>query len=104
MKFGKASLIALPTLLMSWCTVHDNRLEAHFNQVSLGMSADQVIGIMGNPFWEGRCGAKMPTGLPKQCARELGYRAALAPLDPTYYLVWFDSTGHVVETAPIHSP
>jgi hypothetical protein len=100
MKLWKAALIALPVLSISWCTIHDDRLEAHFKEVSPGMSTDQVIGIMGKPSWVDRCGAKMPAGLPKQCTKEIGYAVMLAPLDPSYYLIWFGPNGRVSETAP----
>lgn len=97
-------VIVLPLLLVSWCTVRDKRLEARFRTISTAMSPSQVINIMGTPAWEGRCGAKMPTGLPSQCKTEMGYEVTLAPLEPSYYLIWFGNDGRVVETAPITSP
>jgi hypothetical protein len=45
----------------------------------------------------------MLTGLPKQCAREMGWRASLAPLS-SYYLVWFGDDRLVTESAPLNSP
>jgi len=97
-------VILLVALSASWCFVRDDRLEADFSKILPGMSADQVLDIMGRPSWDGQCGARMPTGLPTQCTRELGYAVTLAPLNPSYYLIWFGNNERVVETAPITSP
>jgi hypothetical protein len=86
------------------CTIRDNLLQSHFSKISSGMSPDQVVDIMGTPSWDGRCGAKLPTGLPAHCTREFGYAVTLAPLDDSYYLVWFGNDGRVTDTAPIISP
>ena len=95
--------VLLPVLSVSWCTVHDDLLESHFQKISNGMSPAQVIEIMGTPTWNDRCGTKLPTGLPAECAREMGYAVAL-PMAPRHYLVWFGNDGRVVHTAPITSP
>ena len=100
----RSSIILTPILLISWCVGSDHRQEARFTKVFPGMSAAQVVDQMGKPDWDGKCGAKMPTGLPKQCTREMGYRTSLAPLIPSYYLVWFGSDGLVTSSAPINSP
>jgi hypothetical protein len=94
----------VPLLFVVYCVCHDHFLEAHFGKVSPGMVPDQVVAIMGRPSWDGRCGAKMPTGLPTPCKREIGYSETLAPLMPRYYLIWFGDDGRVVDTAPITSP
>jgi hypothetical protein len=94
----------LPVLFIGWCTRRDGLLEAHFNTIKPGMSPDDVTRIMGKPSWVGRCGAKMPTGLPAQCTREFGYAETLAPILPRYYLIWLGRDSLVVETAPITSP
>jgi len=99
------SVILLPPLLVSLCTVRDNQLQARFRTISSAMSAEQVIEIMGKPAWDAQCGATMRgIGLPNQCKREMGYKVTLAPLDPSYYLIWFGNDGRVVDTAPITSP
>lgn len=96
--------ILVPALAVSFCTVRDKLLQAHFERVSSGMSVEQVIRIMGLPSWDDRCGAKMRTGLPHPCKREIGYSETLAPLMPRYYLIWFGDDGRVIDTAPITSP
>jgi hypothetical protein len=96
--------VALPALAISWCAARDNRLEANFGRLMPGMSAEDVIRVMGRPSWDGPCGAKMPAGMPNGCAREIGYAVSLAPIVPSYYLIWFAKDGRVVETAPISSP
>jgi hypothetical protein len=100
----RSIVILTPVLLISWCTGSDQLQEAHFAKVVPGMSPMQVVDLMGKPTWDGRCGARMPTGLPKQCTREMGYRTPLAPVIPSYYLVWFGSDGLVTSSAPINSP
>jgi hypothetical protein len=99
-----SSIVLKPVTLVSWCSVRDNLLEAHFAKITSGMSPSRVVGIMGAPSWDDRCRAKMPTGLPKQCSREMGYRVTLAPLLPTYYLIWYGNDGLVTDSSPIHSP
>jgi hypothetical protein len=103
-RFVWAALLLLPPALVTSCVLRDHLLEKHFKEVTPGMTPQQVVGVMGRPLWDDRCGAKMPTGLPNPCDREMGYRATLAPLDPTYYLIWFGSDGNVIDTAPISSP
>jgi len=96
--------LLVPVFAVSWCAARDHILEAHFGKVALGMSRAEVVHLMGEPTWEGRCGAKMPTGLPPQCGKELGYYETVAPMLPRYYLVWLGNDGRVVHTAPITSP
>ena len=99
-----AAVVLLLTIFLSWCTFQDNRTAASFSRISKGMAMDQVRAILGAPSWDAQCGAKMPTGLPPDCVREFGYSATLAPLNPTYYLIWFGANGEVVETSLIDSP
>ena len=102
-----AILVLLPVFLalsVGWCTMRDNLLEYHFGQILPGMSAQQVVAIMGTPSWDDRCGSKMLTGLPAQCTREFGYAVTLHPITPRYYLIWFGNDDRVVDTAPITSP
>jgi hypothetical protein len=104
MNVTRGVILLVPVVAVSWCTARDHLLEAHFEKVTEGMSRDEVVHLMGKPGWEGRCGAKMPTGLPTPCANELGYSETLAPLLPRFYLIWFGNDGRVVRTAPITSP
>jgi hypothetical protein len=99
-----ALILSLPPVLIGWWTIRDDLLWSRFNQIAPGMSPDQVVGIMGTPSWDDRCGAKMPTGLPAQCTREFGYSVTLPLLNPRYYLIWFGKDGRVVEADPITSP
>lgn len=100
----RSAILLVPVFAVSWCAARDHLMEAHFGEVVPGMSRDEVVRRMGTPSWEDRCGAKMATGLPAQCAKELGYSETLAPLLPRYYLIWFGNDGRVVHTAPITSP
>jgi hypothetical protein len=68
------------------------------------MSAEDVVRVMGCPSWDGPCGAKMPAGIPSGFAREIGYAVYLAPIVPSYFLIWFAKYGSVAETAPTSSP
>ena len=76
----RGAILLVPALAVSWCTAQDYLLEAHFGKVALGMSRDEVVRLMGKPSWEDHCGAKIPTGLPVPCAKELGYSVTFAPL------------------------
>jgi len=79
-------------------------MEAHFEKVAVGMTPSQVVRIMGEPSWEGQCGSRLGTGIPASCDREFGYSTTLAPLSPSYLVVFFGRNGVVIETAPINSP
>jgi hypothetical protein len=99
-----AIAILLPVVAISFFTIRDHVLETRFGKVRMGMSPNEVANIMGPPSWGGACGAKMPTGLPARCTREIGYAVTLAPMEPTHYLIWFGIDGRVVQTALIGSP
>jgi hypothetical protein len=68
------------------------------------MTAAEVKTAMGAPSWVGQCGTRFPVGRIAGCQSEWGYSAALAPLNPTYYLVWFGTDGRVVKAVLIGSP
>lgn len=95
-------IIVVSALL--WIGARDGALERDFEKVTLGMSLGQVIGIMGDPTWNSECGAKMPTGLPAGCSRELGYSVVLAPINPKYFLIWFDERERVIAWSLVVSP
>jgi hypothetical protein len=100
-----ALIVLLPAAGIAYCTIRDDRLAANFKNVSLGMSPEQVVGTIGTPTWDGKCGTRpMTTRFPPDCRRELGYADTLAPLTPGYWLIWFGSNGRVFDTIRIMSP
>ena len=107
---SRIALIALlaPVALIGWCTVRDHQLDSAFPKIKSEMSTEQVIGLMGTPSWDTACfaGKYNSYGAPKPgCAREMGFFGSLGGFpDGYYYLVWFDASGKVMDTAPIHSP
>jgi hypothetical protein len=96
-------IVALPLAFAKWCTSQDDRLQANFAKISIGMSPDQVTAVMGRPLWDGKCRGVLPYAPSHDCAREFGYRVT-NPIDPSYYLVWFGPNGRVIDFGPIHSP
>jgi len=68
------------------------------------MSAEQAVAVLGNPAWRGPCGARFGYGQATNCSTELGYRAALAPLNPVYRVVQIDSRNRVISSDFIGSP
>ncbi len=98
-------ILLMPVAGIAWCSVRDDLLAANFKKISSGMSPEPVIGTMGTPSWDGKCGTRpLATYLPKDCVRELGYADTLAPLTPEYWLIWFGADGRVVDTAHLVSP
>jgi hypothetical protein len=83
---------------------HDARLWRDHVRVQAGMSAGEAAAILGEPSWRGRCGARFPYGQAANCASELGYRAAFAPLNPLYWVVQLDASGRVIRSDWIASP
>jgi hypothetical protein len=87
----------------AWGFWHDRQFPDRFTRLHLGMDRNSVEAILGAPDWEGTCtgyGGYLPRA---DCARELGYSSAFAPLRPVYYMVQLDRSGKVVEAEPIRS-
>lgn len=90
-------------LWAAWAFWHDRRLADRFTQVQLGTDRKGVEALLGGPDWAGACtgyGGYLPRA---NCASELGYASALAPVRPVYYMVQLDRSGRVIEAEPVRS-
>jgi hypothetical protein len=104
-RFSTFAVLIAVLLFVGYCRHHDDALASHFSEVSVGMTPNQVISIMGSPTWDGPCGSKLPkvTG-PPNCNREIEYAVTMAPVESTYYLVWIGPNGRVAEAGWTTSP
>lgn len=98
-----AALVGIGLVYAGWGFWHDRQLPGRFTKVQIGMDRQSVEAILGGPSWEGAC-----TGfvgyLPRaDCARELGYSSAFAPIRPVYHIVQLDRNGKVIEAEPARS-
>jgi hypothetical protein len=84
-----------------WGVWHNRRLAERFPQVALGMDRAAVEALLGAPDWEGACGGYVPSLPRADCAREIGYTSAFAPLVSTYYPIQLDRRGRVIEADAI---
>ena len=89
---------------LGYCTMRYFNLRSNFKDISVGMTAEQVVSIMGRPSWDGKCGKELATGVRPGCARELGYAAPFAPLIPRFWLISIGENNLVIDTAKITSP
>jgi len=83
-------LIALvPASLVSFGIVRESSLGADFERVSVGMSEQQVIRVMGRLGWTERCpsGPLTDPCLPDRCVEAYVYPSSFAPLIPEYWVV-----------------
>jgi hypothetical protein len=85
----------------------EERLDANFDQVTPGMSAAQVIALLGKPRWRGRCGTSdyysfvRPIEGSGDC---LVYESLLAPLNPWYPVVFLGADDRVIDKYTYASP
>lgn len=84
-----------------WGWWHDRELPGRFTRIRLGMDRKAVEAVLGAPGWEGTCTSRIGYLPRADCARELGYASAFAPLRPVYYLVQLDRNDKVIEAEPI---
>ena len=87
----------------AWGWWHDRELSGRFTRIQLGMDRKAVEAVLGAPGWEGSCTSHVGYLPRADCARELGYSSAFAPLRPLYYMVQLDRSGKVIEAEPIRS-
>jgi hypothetical protein len=99
--------VALAAVLGLWlaaAVTRDSRYRSNFDLVHRGMSRDRVIALMEHPSKEGSCGDPIGGRPPTGCALEVRYANSFAPLDPEYYVIWYDQRRTVVDSAFIGSP
>jgi hypothetical protein len=104
LELGFTAAVAAGAAWGGWGAWHDRRLAARFEQVNLGMDRTAAEAVLGRPDWEGACGTYVRTLPREDCARELGYASAFAPIFPSYYMIQLDRGGRVIEAEPVPSP
>ncbi len=87
----------------AWGWWHDRELPGRFTRIQLGMDRKAVEAVLGAPTWEGTCTGYVGYLPRADCARELGFASAFAPLRPVYYMVQLDRNGKVIEAEPIRT-
>ena len=90
-------------LWAAWAFWHDRQFPDRFTRVQLGMDRKSVETLLGTPDWEGACTGNIGYLPRADCARELGYSSAFAPLRPVHYMVQLDRSGKVIEAEPVRS-
>jgi len=97
------ALVGAGIVYAGWGFWHDRQLADRFTQVRLGMDRASVEATIGAPGWEGGCAGSVPYLPRADCASELGYASAFAPLRPVHYIVQLDRSGKVIEAEPVRS-
>jgi hypothetical protein len=82
----------------------DNRLSSEFEKVSIGMSHEEVVELMGSARGDASCDSGMFASHNKRCAATDVYRLSFAPLDPEYLVIYFDSDHRVIDKFDYQSP
>ena len=91
-------------LLTATCAAgraQDLRLFRKGREVRAGMTAGEVVKILGKPSRRGACGAKMGS---TDCVSELGYASSFAHLLPSYIVVQLDRRSRVMAVDTLTSP
>ncbi len=87
----------------AWGFWHDRQLPGRFTRIQLGMDRSSAEAILGTPDWEGGCAGRVDYMPRADCASELGYASAFAPLRPVYHIVQLDGSGRVIEAEPVRT-
>jgi hypothetical protein len=101
------AIVALACLGVWLIHRHETQLDANFARVSIGMTEAQVVALVGQPKWRGRCGTSdyysfvTPVRGSADC---LVYASALAPLNPWYPVVFLSADGRVIDKYAYVSP
>jgi hypothetical protein len=86
-----------------WGWWHDRELPERLTRVRLGMDRKSVEAVLGSPDWSGTCTGHVGYLPRADCASELGYSSAFAPLRPVYYMIQLDRGGKVIEAEPVRT-
>ena len=103
---GLGVIVAL--CLWAWsCDRRAERLDRNFDRVTNEMTDRQVIALVGEPDWRGRCGTS--DAYPFVDSKEgsvdcLVYASPFAPLNPYYPVVFLDRDNRVTDKFAYASP
>ena len=99
--------VLAPFVCYGWAYWRDGSLARGFDEIAIGTSQQVVVRLIGKPKKVLKCGeffGPIPEGEMKGCVSEYLYAVTFAPYNPTYYVVRFDGSGHVVNKTPYSSP
>jgi hypothetical protein len=88
---------------IAWQIIRNDRLDRSFRTIKIGDTKTMVVKQMGRSWKDEECGKEFG-GQPEGCAEEYIYAPPFAPYDPTYWVVSFDTSGHVINTVELQSP
>jgi hypothetical protein len=100
---GFVALVGAATIWAGWGFWRDRELPRRLTQVRIGMDRKSAEAVLGAPDWEGGCAGRVAYLPRAECARELGFHSAFAPIRPVYYLIQLDRNGRVIEAEPIRT-
>jgi hypothetical protein len=86
---------------------HEAELNSNFDRVSVGMTDRQVVALLGDPKWRGRCGTSNYYSFVepiKGSADCLVYASSFAPLNPWYPVIFLGRDGRVIAKYTYASP
>lgn len=98
-----AAAVGAGLVYAMWGFWHDRRLPDRLTRIRLGMDRKSVETVLGAPDWEGGCAGRIAYPPRADCASELGYSSAFAPIRPLHYLIQLDRSGKVIEAQPLRS-
>ena len=100
---GFVAAVGAGLAFAAWGYWHDRQFTDRFTRVQLGMNRGGVEAVLGRPDWEGPCTGYVGYLPRADCAVELGYKSAFAPLRPVYHMIQLDGGGRVIEAEPVRS-
>ena len=103
--FITGSIVLVPATLLALGIGRDNNLSAAFERVSIGMSRAEAANVMGIFGWTEGCGSN-PVFKPDldRCAEMDVYPSSFAPLNPEYWVIYFDGDQRVIGKFDFQSP
>jgi hypothetical protein len=99
-----ALFLALPICWITSRVVAESFLEAGFDKVSLGMSENEVIALMGRPDEVNHCTGLLARREDPNCALGYLYYSAWGRFLPWYPAIWFGSDRTVTHKYAFVSP
>ncbi len=109
-RFGCSAALIMVAIAVIWIWLdrrHDLQLDSNFNRVRAGMSDREVITLLGEPRWRGRCGTSHyysfidPLEGSADC---LVYSSSIAPLNPWYPVIFLGPDNRVIDKYSYASP
>jgi hypothetical protein len=83
----------------------DHDLNSGFERVSIGMSHGQVDALMGSAkMTKGCVTGPFASSHPDRCVESDVYPCSFVPLDPEFWVVWFDRDKRVIGKNQYQSP